>query len=64
MKIYTKSGDHGDTGLLGGDRIRKDSERIQAIGDKIAYLTLVPSWHVRLWESLKFYRSRITRLLN
>ncbi len=32
MKIYTKTGDHGDTGLLGGKRISKDSLRIEAIG--------------------------------
>lgn len=32
MKIYTKAGDAGDTGLLGGDRIPKDSARIEAIG--------------------------------
>ncbi len=33
MKIYTRTGDAGTTGLLGGDRIRKDSPRIAAIGD-------------------------------
>ncbi len=33
MRIYTKSGDAGSTGLLGGDRIAKSSLRIAAIGD-------------------------------
>ena len=33
MKIYTKTGDEGQTGLLGGDRIAKDSARIHAIGE-------------------------------
>jgi cob(I)alamin adenosyltransferase len=33
MKIYTRTGDDGTTGLLGGDRIAKDSLRIAAIGD-------------------------------
>lgn len=33
MKIYTKTGDDGSTGLLGGDRIAKNSARIAAIGD-------------------------------
>ncbi|RYH14648.1 MAG: cob(I)yrinic acid a,c-diamide adenosyltransferase [Alphaproteobacteria bacterium] len=33
MKIYTRSGDAGKTGLLGGDRIAKNSLRIQAIGE-------------------------------
>ncbi len=32
MKIYTKTGDTGQTGLLGGDRIAKNSARIDAIG--------------------------------
>lgn len=32
MKIYTKGGDAGETGLLGGGRIAKSSARIDAIG--------------------------------
>ena len=32
MKIYTKTGDSGETGLFGGTRISKDSLRIDAIG--------------------------------
>ncbi len=32
MSIYTKTGDHGETGLFGGSRIPKDSLRIEAIG--------------------------------
>ena len=31
MKIYTKTGDAGETGLLGG-RVRKDAPRIEAYG--------------------------------
>ncbi len=33
MKIYTKTGDQGETGLLGGDRTPKDSLRIHVIGE-------------------------------
>ena len=33
MKIYTKTGDSGSTGLVGGSRIEKDSLRITAIGE-------------------------------
>ena len=33
MKIYTKTGDDGLTGLYGGQRISKTSARIGAIGD-------------------------------
>jgi cob(I)alamin adenosyltransferase len=32
MKIYTKTGDYGETGLLGGERVPKDDLRIEAIG--------------------------------
>ncbi len=32
MKIYTKTGDGGETGLFGGPRLRKDAPRIEAIG--------------------------------
>ncbi len=33
MKIYTKTGDEGDTGLQGGKRISKSSDRIRAYGN-------------------------------
>ncbi|QDU26333.1 Cob(I)yrinic acid a,c-diamide adenosyltransferase [Anatilimnocola aggregata] len=32
MKIYTKTGDDGETGLFGGPRVRKDDPRIEAYG--------------------------------
>jgi cob(I)alamin adenosyltransferase len=32
MKIYTKTGDKGQTGLFGGERVSKDSIRISAYG--------------------------------
>ncbi|HVK03939.1 MAG TPA: cob(I)yrinic acid a,c-diamide adenosyltransferase [Armatimonadaceae bacterium] len=32
MKIYTRTGDTGDTGLYGGDRVRKDDVRVEAYG--------------------------------
>jgi cob(I)alamin adenosyltransferase len=33
MKIYTKTGDAGDTGLFGGGRVQKDDVRVEAYGD-------------------------------
>jgi len=33
MKIYTKTGDKGETGLMGGKRLGKDSLRIVAYGE-------------------------------
>ena len=44
LKIYTKTGDHGDTSLYGGARVSKDDIRIEAYGtvDELnAYLGLV-----------------------
>jgi cob(I)alamin adenosyltransferase len=32
MKIYTKAGDQGETGLFGGARVRKDVTRVEAYG--------------------------------
>lgn len=32
MKIYTKTGDNGETGLFGGKRVPKNSYRIEAYG--------------------------------
>ena len=32
LKIYTKTGDDGTTGLLGSRRVRKDDLRIEAYG--------------------------------
>jgi ATP:cob(I)alamin adenosyltransferase len=31
-KIYTRTGDDGSTGLLGAERVQKDSLRIEALG--------------------------------
>ena len=33
MKIYTKTGDTGETGLFGGGRVPKDHRRVAAYGD-------------------------------
>lgn len=33
MKIYTKTGDAGQTGLFGGPRVSKDNVRIEAYGE-------------------------------
>ena len=33
LKIYTKTGDRGETGLFGGARVPKDDARVEAYGD-------------------------------
>ncbi|HEY1955204.1 MAG TPA: cob(I)yrinic acid a,c-diamide adenosyltransferase [Polyangiaceae bacterium] len=33
MKIYTKTGDDGTTGLFGGGRVRKDDARVESYGN-------------------------------
>jgi len=33
MKLYTKTGDRGETGLIGGQRVPKDHPRVAAYGD-------------------------------
>ena len=33
LKIYTRTGDEGDTGLFGGGRVSKDHPRVTAYGD-------------------------------
>ena len=33
MRIYTRTGDAGDTGLFGGGRVGKDDPRVDAYGD-------------------------------
>jgi cob(I)alamin adenosyltransferase len=33
VKIYTKTGDHGETGLFNGSRVAKNDPRVEAYGD-------------------------------
>src|SRR5919109_3360478 len=33
LKIYTRTGDAGDTGLFGGGRVGKDHPRVEAYGE-------------------------------
>jgi cob(I)alamin adenosyltransferase len=43
MKLYTKTGDDGTTGLLGGSRVSKDALRVAAYGE-IDELNAVLGW--------------------
>ncbi len=53
MKIYTKTGDEGQTGLFGGGRVTKDHPRVAAYGD-VDELNAVIG-HVRAMEPVHFY---------
>lgn len=47
MKIYTRTGDKGQTGLLGGERVAKDDARIEAYGtvDELnSHVGLLRAW--------------------
>ncbi|MCC8171502.1 MAG: cob(I)yrinic acid a,c-diamide adenosyltransferase [Parabacteroides sp.] len=59
MKIYTKSGDKGQTGIHGGRRVEKDDIRIEANGtvDELNALigvirTMLPERHA--WQEMLF----------
>lgn len=43
MKIYTRTGDEGETGLFGGGRVRKSNARVAAYGD-VDELNAVLGW--------------------
>jgi len=45
MSIITKTGDEGTTGLWSGERIGKDSPRVEAYGT-IDELSSALGWHV------------------
>jgi cob(I)alamin adenosyltransferase len=61
MKIYTRTGDEGDTGLFGGGRVPKDHSRVAAYGDVdelnsmigVVRATLPPDFFDRLLESIQ-----------
>ena len=70
MKIYTKTGDKGDTSLAVGGRVRKSSKRLEAYGTadelnsyvgwlraKIA--SKLPIWHIVIDEQLGSVQNRL-----
>ena len=49
MKIYTRTGDDGTTGLIGGSRVKKYDIRLEAYGtvDELnSYIGVVRSLHL------------------
>ena len=48
-KIYTRTGDHGETGLFGGPRVSKTDPRIDAYG-QVDELNAVVGWVAAEWR--------------
>lgn len=61
MKIYTKKGDSGETGLYGGARVSKDHLRIQAYGT-LDELNAVLGWVLAVPGLADPLRERILRI--
>lgn len=49
MKVYTKTGDQGTTSLIGGERVSKSDERVEAYGsvDELTAFVALLSDHLR-----------------
>jgi cob(I)alamin adenosyltransferase len=70
MKIYTKTGDRGETGLFGGQRVRKDDVRVDAYGDVdelnsvigVVLTRLSPELHPDLFARLRGIQSELFTL--
>jgi len=60
VKIYTRTGDAGDTGLLGGGRVRKDDPRVAAYG-QVDELCAVLGFALAL-EPQDFSRAALERI--
>ncbi len=58
MRLYTKTGDSGQTGLIGGDRVSKDHARVEAYG-QVDELNAVLGWAVAACVEDEM-RSRLT----
>ncbi|MDD4968325.1 MAG: cob(I)yrinic acid a,c-diamide adenosyltransferase [Paludibacter sp.] len=58
MKLYTKTGDKGQTGLIGGTRVAKNDTRIEAYGtvDELnSFIGLLTTYPIRV-EEVAFLR--------
>jgi len=66
LKIYTRKGDQGETGLIGGFRVAKDSPRVRAYGDfdelnAVLGLALAEEGYLAT-ERLRDLRERLIRI--
>ncbi|WP_418983423.1 cob(I)yrinic acid a,c-diamide adenosyltransferase [Alistipes sp.] len=66
MKVYTKTGDGGTTSLIGGERVFKTDERVEAYGtvDELTAFTALLADRLRADASLAEYVDALNHILS
>ena len=66
MKVYTRTGDRGTTSLVGGERVFKTDERVEAYGsvDELSAFVALLADRLRLDASAAAYVDALNRVLS
>lgn len=66
MKVYTKTGDKGMTSLVGGERVYKSDERVEAYGtvDELSAFTALLTDRLREDDARMSYIDELNRILS